>query len=144
LPVPDSPISRTRASERAARVACSTARVQGGLAPIICGPLPPVPQPFVLALQRSLFQGILESQQDTVPPQRFLQEVEGPSPRSLYGVGNRAVARDHHAGRRCHLTDGAQHINPAAVGQRTSSRYASARRTSGLAANSAAERHTHT
>ena len=40
LPVPDSPISSTRASERAAMVACSTARSQAGLEPIILG-VPP-------------------------------------------------------------------------------------------------------
>ena len=40
LPVPDSPISSTRASERAAMVACSTARCQAGLEPIIFGAPP--------------------------------------------------------------------------------------------------------
>ena len=101
LPVPDSPISSTRASERAAMVACSTARCQAGLEPIIFGAAAhQLAQPLVLRAQAGLLQRVLHGQQHAVAAQRLLQKIEGAGARGFHRVGDGAVAGNHDGRRR--------------------------------------------
>ena len=119
LPVPDSPISSTRASERAAMVACSTARVQAGLEPIIFGRAAhQFAQPLVLLAQGGLLDGVLHGQQHAVAAQRLLQEIEGAGARGFHRVGDGAVAGNHDGRRRrAVLPHGLQQVDAVAVRQ---------------------------
>ena len=147
LPVPDSPISSTRASERAAMVACSTARCHAGLAPIIFGRAAhQFAQPLVLLPQVGLLQRVLHGQQHAVAAQRLLQEIEGAGARGFHRVGDGAVAGDHDGRRGGAVlphrpSAGRCRCRPAAS-CRTGRRRRAARRDARR--NSATERHTFT
>jgi hypothetical protein len=95
LPVPDSPISSTRASDRAAMVACSTARSKAGLAPIIFVPGPTASRRRLFSCFRALFERVLHGNQDAVAAERFFEEIESAGARGFHGVGDGGVAGNH-------------------------------------------------
>ena len=94
LPVPDSPISSTRASDRAAMVACSTARVQAGRgADHFRRAAHQFAQALVFLPQIGLLDGVLHGQQHAVAAERLLQKIEGAGARGFHRVGDGAMAR---------------------------------------------------
>ncbi len=96
LPVPDSPASSTRASERATWVACSTTRRKAGLDPIMRGASPTSSRSRAFSCcERGLLQRVLEDQQQPVAAERLLEEVERARARGRHGVGDGRVPGDH-------------------------------------------------
>ena len=96
LPVPDSPMSSTRASERAASVACSTTRANELARAYHARPRAhEFPQALVFFPQARLFERVLESQQHLVATERLFEKIVRSGSSCLHGVGNRAVAGNH-------------------------------------------------
>ena len=88
LPVPDSPISSTRASERAAMRGLLDGALEGGARADHPGRLADqLPQALVLLAQADLLERVLHRQQHPVPPERLLQEIEGAGARGLHRFG---------------------------------------------------------
>jgi hypothetical protein len=111
LPVPDSPIRSTRASDRAAdpgrRGTDHFRRAAHQLA-----------QPLVLLPQVGLLDGVFHRQQDAVAAQRLLQEIEGAGARGFHRVGDGSVSRNHDGRRRrAILANRLQQVDPVAVRQ---------------------------
>ena len=119
LPVPDSPISSTRASERAAIDACSTARCHAGLVTDhLGGRAHQFAQPLILLPQGGVLQRVLHRQQHAVAAQRLFQEIESAGARGFHRVGDGAVAGDHDGRRRrAVLLAPPQQVDAVAVGQ---------------------------
>ncbi len=118
LPVPDSPVSSTRASVRAASVACSRTFPKAGLDPIMRA------APAISRKRRfssrslEILQSVLERQQHLFAAERLLQKIEGSGARGLHGLRDGPVAGDHQ--RRRGDVIGAQpahQVDAAAVGQ---------------------------
>ena len=94
LPVPDSPVSSTPASDRATCVACSTARAErGARADHLRRVADELAEALVLALQVRSLERVLDDQQHAVAGERLLQKIERAAARRLDGVANGRRAR---------------------------------------------------
>ena len=144
LPVPDSPASSTRASDRATWVACSMTWRNAGLEPIMRGPSPTSSRSRAFSCCRAACSSaFFNTSRRRSRPRGFSRKSKAPARVAATASAIVAWPEIMITGARPSETSGSR-SRPLASGSRTSSRYASARRRGRRRRNSPAVRHTST